>query len=246
MQMSLNEFNLVYNAFSFTIAVMGATTLFLFFGRSQVTTAFKPAVTVGGLVTLIAFYHYWRIFDSWESAYKVVNGVVTATGIPFNDAYRYVDWLLTVPLLMTELILVMKLSQSETVKKASQLAGLAALMIILGYPGEISSDPGTRWTWWGLSMIPFLVIVYQLVAGLASSVAAQPAEARGLVNSARYITLVTWSFYPIVFVLPMLGISGPEATTAVQVGYTIADILAKAGFGLYIYAIAVAKSEAAA
>ncbi|MFN8939751.1 MAG: bacteriorhodopsin-like [Acidobacteriota bacterium] len=225
---------------------MGATTLFLFFGRSQVTTAFKPAVTVGGLVTLIAFYHYWRIFDSWESAYKVVNGVVTATGIPFNDAYRYVDWLLTVPLLMTELILVMKLSHSETAKKASQLAGLAALMIIPGYPGEISSDPGTRWMWWGLSMIPFLVIVYQLVAGLASSVAAQPPEARGLVNSARYITLITWSFYPIVFVLPMLGISGPEATTAVQVGYTIADILAKAGFGLYIYAIAVAKSEAAA
>ncbi|MFN8686952.1 MAG: bacteriorhodopsin [Acidobacteriota bacterium] len=126
------------------------------------------------------------------------------------------------------------------------MAGLAALMIILGYPGEISSDPGTRWMSWGLSMIPFLVIVYQLVAGLASSVAAQPPEARGLVNSARYITLITWSFYPIVFVLPMLGISGPEATTAVQVGYTIADILAKAGFGLYIYAIAVAKSEAAA
>ncbi len=241
--MTAGQFSLVFNAFSFTLAVMGAATVFLFLGRSQVSHQYKTAVTISGIVTLIAFYHYFRIYESWQSAYVVTNGVVKATGVVFNDAYRYVDWLLTVPLLLLELILVMRLSAQETAQKGMLLSGLAALMVLLGYPGEISADPGTRWTWWALSMVPFLIIVFQLLVGLSKSIDQQPPAARGLVSAARWIILITWSFYPIVFVLPMLGVSGGTATTYVQVGYTIADILSKAAFGIYIWVIAVQKSE---
>lgn len=243
-QITFGQYSLVYNAFSFVIAAMGAATIFLFLSRSQVSMRYKSAVTVSGIVTLIAFYHYLRIFNSWDAAYTVLNGVVTVTGHPFNDAYRYVDWLLTVPLLVTELILVMRLPGNEGPKKASKLAFLAVIMVLLGYPGEISNVASTRWLWWCLSMVPFLVIQYELFVGLASSIKAQPESARGLVSSARYITVVTWLFYPIVFTLPMLGLSGASATVAVQVGYSIADVLAKAAFGIFIYTIAVRKSEA--
>jgi bacteriorhodopsin len=242
---SAAQFELVYNAFSFTIAVMGAATAFLFLNRGQVAPAYRTAVSISGLVTLIAMYHYVRIAGSWSSAFSVVNGQITATGVAFNDAYRYVDWLLTVPLLLIELILVMNLSRAETVAKATKLGTLAAVMVILGYPGEISTDPDTRWLWWSLSMIPFLVIVFDLFFGLKQSIEAQPKSARGLVSSARHVTVVSWLFYPVVFILPMIGLSGGGATTAVQVGYTIADIVAKAGFGIMIYMIAVRKSEAA-
>jgi len=95
--LTAGQFAIVYNAFSFTIAVRGAATLFLFFGRSQVAPSYRTAVTLTGLVTLIAGYHYFRIFGSWEAAYTVVNGQITKTGVAFNDGYRYVDWLLTVP-----------------------------------------------------------------------------------------------------------------------------------------------------
>ena len=244
--LSLSQYHLVTNALSFTIAVMGAATIFLFLGRSQVAAPYKTAVTISGLVTAIALYHYLRIFSSWEAAYVVSDGVVKASGTGFNDAYRYVDWLLTVPLLLLELILVMRLSAAETFQKGTTLAGLAAVMVILGYPGEVSADPGTRWFWWSLSMIPFLVIVFQLLVGLSKSIEAQPVAARGLVSSARWITLLTWSFYPIVFTLPMLGVSGGSSIVAVQVGYTIADILAKAAFGIYIWNIAMRKSESLA
>jgi len=84
-----------------------------FFGRSQVAKPYRTAVTVTALVTLVACYHYFRIFDSWVSAFTVVNGTIKPTGIAFNDAYRYVDWLLTVPLLLLELLLVMKLPQKR-------------------------------------------------------------------------------------------------------------------------------------
>jgi bacteriorhodopsin len=116
---SLNQYELVFNAFSFAIAVMGAATVFFFLGRSQVAPVYKTAITITGIVTLIAAYHYVRIFASWEASYTVMAGQVTATGIKFNDAYRYVDWLLTVPLLLIELILVMRLSPAETAAKGT-------------------------------------------------------------------------------------------------------------------------------
>jgi bacteriorhodopsin len=93
-------------------------------------------------------------------------------------------------------------------------------------------------------MIPFVIIVWQLGVGLAKSINAQPESVRELVSNARWITLATWSFYPVVFLLPNFNVRGGEAFTNVQVGYTVADILAKAAFGVYIWMIAVRKSEA--
>ncbi len=240
------QFEIVYNAFSFAIAVMGAATVFFFFGRSQVAPAYRAAITLTGLVTLIACYHYFRIFNSWEAAYTLMNGKIAPTGVSFKDGYRYVDWLLTVPLLLVELIFVMRLPRAETVAKSTKLGLLAALMVILGYPGEISTSSGTRWVWWALAMIPFLFIVYDLFIGLKQSIDAQPEAVRGMVSTARWLTIVAWCFYPLVFIFPMIGFTGGGATTAVQVGYTISDIVAKAMFGVFIYLIAVRKSEAEA
>ena len=246
MNISLSQYELVYNAFSFTIAVMGAATIFFFLGRSQVATAYKTALTLTGIVTLVACYHYFRMFESWQSAFVVVGSELSSTGVKFNDAYRYVDWLLTVPLLLIELILVMRLTRAETIAKSTKLGLLAALMIVLGYPGEIATDSGTRWLWWSASMIPFVLIVRDLFVGLKASVASQPDSVRGLVSVARLVTVLSWCFYPIVFVFPMIGFTGSGATTAVQLGYTICDIISKAAFGVLIFNIALRKSEAEA
>lgn len=244
MELSIGQYQMVANFFSLTIAAMGAATAFLWINRSQVADQYKTAVTVSGLVTFIALYHYWRIYASWDEAYQIVDGVLVATGKSFNDAYRYVDWLLTVPLLLVELILVMRLTASETVKKSIRLGGLAAIMIVLGYPGEIADAAGTRWLWWSLSMIPFLWIVYELYFGLKGAQDAQPEAAKSLVGKARFLVVASWAFYPVVFLFPMLGLDGPTANTFVQIGYSIADIVSKAVFGIVIFAIAVKKTQA--
>ena len=173
----------------------------------------------------------------------------TATGIPFNDAYRYVDWLLTVPLLLIEIVLVMKLKEEETVSKATSLAISSALMIAFGYPGESSGDPSTRWAFWSISMLPFLFIVFQLFVGLKD---AQDSEEDPAVKSqvqwACWATVISWCTYPVVYVLPMLtGSSGKsglsaEAVVAVQIGYTVSDVISKCGVGYLVYRIGLAKS----
>jgi bacteriorhodopsin len=237
-----SEFLLVYNAFSFTFASMAAATLFLWLSRSQVTPPYRTALTISGLVTAIAAYHYFRIFESWTGAYDIKNDVITATGYAFNEAYRYVDWLLTVPLLLIELVLVMKLSQKDTMSKSLSLGSAAALMIILGYPGEIAADNTTRAIWGTLSAIPFTYIMYQLFAGLSAAIASQPESVRGLVKQARLLTFASWGFYPIVYMIPYTNLGGGTVVTGVQIGYTIADLIAKVGVGILVYLIAVRKS----
>merc|ERR1712028_51285 len=189
-------------------------------------------VIISGLVTFIAAYHYMRIFNSWVEAYAwQEDGTVQATNSPFNDAYRYMDWLLTVPLLLIEIILVMKLPADESKSKATSLGVASALMIILGYPGELVTNADsldTRWSYWGGAMIPFVYIVYTLLIGLGD---ATNSESDPHVRD-------------LVYIFPMLGIKGDAIQVYIQLGYSVSDIISKCGVGLMIYQISMAKTHA--
>merc|ERR1712071_236721 len=125
------------------------------------------------------------------------------------------------------------------------MGGLAsAIMVCLGYPGEIQDDPQGRWLWWALSMLPFCFVLFQLLVGLGGATQTQPEAARGLIGQARMLTAVSWLTYPAVYIVKMSGISGATAMAAEQSGYSVADVVAKAVFGVLIWAIATAKSEA--
>merc|ERR1712004_487802 len=166
---------------------------------------YASAVFISGLVTFIAAYHYIRIFNSWVDAYQysagnVHNGALemqapTLTGVPFNDAYRYMDWLLTVPLLLIEILLVMKLDEATFSSKAWVLGVGSALMIVSGYYGElvITGDLTPRWVCWFASMAFFLYIVYELLVGLAEATSseADPAVA-GKIKTAQVMTVISW------------------------------------------------------
>ena len=241
--LSSSQFNLIYNAFSFAIAAMFGSALFFFSAQAQVGQKYRLALLVSAIVVSIAGYHYFRIFNSWSEAYSLQNGVYTLTGVPFNDAYRYVDWLLTVPLLLVETVAVLALPGTETKPLLTKLVGASILMIGLGYPGEISNDFTTRVIWGTLSTIPFVYIIYVLWVELSKSLERQPENVQGLVRSMRLLLLLSWGVYPIAYILPLIGITGTSATVGVQLGYTIADVLAKPVFGLYVFAIAVAKTK---
>merc|ERR1711988_388772 len=192
--LSTTQYDLIYNLTSLGLASMGASTAFFFLRISSFTENYRAALCFTGLVTFIAMYHYFRIFQSFEAAYtpcaviasscSTTNGLTTGcnkidyddcsrddygyspTGIAFNDAYRHVDWLLTVPLLLIEIVLVMRLPEAETFERCWKLGVFSGLMIANGYPGETSGDASTRWFFWMLSVCPFMYIVYTLFIGL--------------------------------------------------------------------------------
>merc|ERR1712141_687971 len=205
---------------------------------------------MGGLLTFIAAYHYIRIFNSWVEAYDY-RGVEQGqgpklTGVPFNDAYRYMDWLLTWALLLVEILLVMKLDDKTYSRKAWTLGVGSALMICSGYYGElvVTGDLTPRWTCWFMSMSFFLYIVYELLVGLsaATNQEADPAIA-GKIKTAQVMTVISWCTYPVVYLFPMFGINAAQAVISIQMGYCVSDVISKCGVGLVIYQISYAKSR---
>ena len=163
-------------------------------------------------------------------------------GDPFNEAYRYVDWLLTVPLLLVETIAVLALAKELRRSLLNKLVPASALMIALGYPGDVSADTGTKMIFFVLSMLPFLYILSILFGQLSKAISGQSGAVTSQVRRLRTVLLVTWCVYPVSYLMPVLGFDGANAFVGRQIGYTIADITAKCLFGLMIYQIARTKS----
>lgn len=240
------QFSTVYNALSLVIAAQLFTAIFLLISLPRVLPRYRTAITIALVVCGIAAYHYFRIFDSFNAAFTTeaaggLGDYTTTAGAAFNEGYRYVDWLLTVPLLLVELIAVLALARQMQNRLLMQLVPASILMIVLGYPGEISDDLGVRTVFGILSTLPFLFILYVLFVQLSRSLANQPEAVRGKISRLRYLLLLSWGVYPIAYLLPSLDL-GADGWVWKQVGYSIADIVAKAVYAIIIYQVARTKS----
>jgi len=221
---------LVYNALSFGTAVMLGAFVYFLTQISSVAKKYRSSVAASAVVVGIAGYHYYRIWSGWSEG-------------QVNEGYRYADWLITVPLLIVELLIVLGTSRERRRSLMTTLVPATALMVALGYPGEVSTDDGTKWLFWVLAMIPFVYILYVLVGELKAVKARESAGIASLITNATRILLVTWCVYPITYLFPVFfEYPHDGAETARQLGYTIADITSKAGYGLAILAIAKARS----
>ncbi|MCX5979871.1 MAG: bacteriorhodopsin [Chloroflexi bacterium] len=239
-------YQLVYNFMSLAIAAMGASFFFFVSARGSLKEGNRMAVTLSATVVLIAFYHYVRIFDSWVATAGVGNPGA------FNEGYRYVDWLLTVPLLVAELILVLRLDKKVESKLIQRNVLYAFLMIATGYIGELDVQTSvvldsSRTIWGAISTIFFVLILRDLFGGIDASFKKQSKEIQGIFKVLRVVLIATWGVYPIAYLLPTistsLGLTAGDGLVLKQIGYTIADILAKPGYGLLIWKIATLKNS---
>ncbi len=247
LELSSTQYDTIYNLLSLAIASLGFTGLYLVFAQRQVLPRYRNAILVSATVVFIATYHYIRIFNNFNESYESTaqggQGTYELSNTVFNEGYRYVDWFLTVPLLLVETIAVLALAKSVQRGLLFKLVPASALMIALGYPGEISADTGTRLLWGTLSTIPFLYILYLLFVEVGKALDKQPPGVASTLSKLRLLLIATWGVYPIAYLFPVLGFEGTDAFVLKQAGYTIADILAKAAFGLVIFKIAKVKSQ---
>ena len=255
MELTFLQYNIVYNLFSLTIAVMFAAGIYFVATSGRIAERYRPAMYISALIVFVAGYHYFRIFQSWDAAFELAGaggmgrgGTYTAASDHvFNEAYRYADWLLTVPLLIVELYIVTQARDAAKSARSSMTALIIAtvLMLVTGYIGETYSNEAftMRFVWGTISSVFFAYIVYRLFTDVGKAQAYLPGKASLLAGNIKWLLLLTWGFYPIVYCLPFLGLTGPGAEVAVQSGYTIADISAKAGYGLMIHHIARERTE---
>ena len=212
---------------TFWVISMGmlASTVFFFMERGSVAAAWRTSVTVAGLITGIAFIHY-----------IYMRGVWVQTG-DSPTVYRYIDWLITVPLQMVEFYLILSAVRKVSSGMFWRLLIGSLVMLCGGYLGEagyINSMLG-----FVIGMGGWIYVLYEIFSGEAGQVAAKSGN-KALTtafSALRMIVTVGWSIYPLGYVFGYL--TGGVDANSLNVIYNLADFINKIAFGLVIWAAAV-------
>ncbi len=210
-----------------------ASTVFFFLERDRVAAKWKTSLTVSGLVTLVAAVHYFYMRDVW-----------VATGST-PTVFRYIDWLITVPLLMIEFYLILSAITKVPGGVFWRLMIGTLVMLIGGYLGEAGYI--AVWPAFIAGMLGWAFILYEIFFGQAGKINAEsaPPAVRSAFNTMRLIVTVGWAIYPVGYFFGYLTGSSPESSAnALNIIYNAADVLNKIAFGLIIWSVAVSESEA--
>ncbi|MEJ6615505.1 MAG: bacteriorhodopsin-like [Crocinitomicaceae bacterium] len=222
-----------YVGFTFFVGCMAmmAASVFFFFSMNSFDKKWRTSILVSGLITFIAAVHYWYMRDYWASV---------------GDSptfFRYVDWVLTVPLMCVEFYLILKVAGAKK-SLMWKLIFLSVVMLVTGYIGETLLRDQAQ-VWGLISGIAYFAIVYEIWFGSAKKLAV---KAGGSVLQAHktlcWFVLVGWAIYPIGYMAGTPGwYDGIFGGLNLDVIYNIGDAINKIGFGLVIYNLAVAASS---
>ena len=216
-------------SFWLATAMMLAATVFFFIERDRANGKWKTSLTIAGLVTGIAFWHYMYMRGVW---------VDTKTS---PTVFRYVDWLITVPLQIIEFYIILAAVTTVRASLFWKLLISSLVMLLGGYAGEISE--AYRVSGFVVGMAGWLYIIWEIFKGEASKInekSGNPASQKAF-RTIRAIVTFGWSIYPIGYFLGYLGGGTDEGT--VNIIYNLADLVNKAAFGLAIWVAATTDSE---
>ena len=222
-----------YVGFTFFIGSMAmmAASAFFFLSLNQFDKKWRTSVLVSGLITFIAAVHYFYMRDYWNA---------------FQESptfFRYVDWVLTVPLMCLEFYLILKVAGAKQ-SLLWKMIFYSIVMLVTGYFGEtIFSDQAAMWGF--ISGVAYFLIVYEIWFGEASKLAkAASGDVLASHKILCWFVLVGRAIYPLGY---MLGTDGWYTSFlgkgSVDVAYNIADAINKIGFGLVVYNLAVKSTS---
>jgi sensory rhodopsin len=221
-----------YVAFTFFVGTMAmmAACVFFFFEMSNVDKKWRTSLLVSGLITFIAAVHYY-----YMRSYNLETGESPVF-------FRYVDWILTVPLMCVEFYLITKKAGGKT-GLLWQLIFASVVMLVTGYIGEAIYGKETQsWVWGLISGIAYFYIVYLVWFGEVATLANTAGGAvQKAVRTLGWFVLVGWAIYPIGYIAGTEGgLFGMKMFQglSMDIVYNIGDAINKIGFGLVIYALA--------
>ena len=219
-------------SFWIATAVMAAGALFFFVERSTVKASWQTSLTVAALVCFVAFWHYMYMRDVW-----------VATG-ESPTVYRYIDWLITVPMQIVEFYLILAACTAVSLGVFWKLLAGSLVMLLGGYAGETGAlDPMLGFV---VGMAGWIFIIYYIFVGEAAQIK-DSAGNENLVlafDGIKWIVTIGWAIYPIGYFMGYLG-SGVGDGTMLNTVYNLADLINKFLFGLVIWYAAMKDSGVA-
>jgi bacteriorhodopsin len=208
--------------------------------------------TVGMLLGMVYFMSKgWDVQDPEEKEFYIITiliaGIAAASYLSMFfgfgltevelidgtvlDIYwaRYADWLFTTPLLLLDIGLLAGASNRDL----GALIMVDAFMIVTGLAAALMKIPIARYTFWTISTIAMLFVLYYLVSVLGEAVSGADEDTKSTFKTLRNVILVSWSVYPVAWLVGTegLGLVGLFGETLI---FMILDLFAKIGFGFIL------------
>ena len=245
------QFDLMSTVLTIGYAAHFAGLAYFILTRKNVAPRYRSMTTMSVVVMLSAALLLLRLDISLNQAfdYDAAQGLYVLGDATYNHGFRYFNWLIDVPLLLTQSLFVLNIAKPDILGYRLKLGAAGALMVILGYIGQFYevADPFGALIWWGVAAtIPYIYFfgIFWRLTGDALDYL--PGQARSTMRTIRYLFAFSWNLYIVAYIVPMLGDFGQSAEAAVTRTYlfTIADVLSKIVYGILLGKVATARSVA--
>jgi bacteriorhodopsin len=223
--------------------VVGA--VYFVFAKDRIAPRYRTATVLSLAVMLASGLLFFRLGSSWDTAFVQQGGRMVRTGNRFDGGLRYVNWFVTVPVLLVQVLYLFDLPRREVLRLRTVLVGSGLLMVLCGWVGQFREGTDGRWLlgWGLLGTPPFVVLLAVLLPRLGAARAWLPAEAGRTAGNLRWLFLFFWGLYPVAYLLPALD-DGPTTAVAKQVLFSVADVGSKVLYGVLLAKVLRLRSAA--
>lgn len=239
------EWQLIAHILVLGFASQAAGLVYFLTTMRDLAPRYRIASVLGSIVMVSAFLLLFAQSQSWQNTFVLQNDVFVRGEGLFSNGFRYLNWLIDVPLLLLQLVVILGLASASSRRLAVTFVGSGVAMIVLGYIGQFfeTSNLTALWIWGAISTVFYLVLLYLAWTEIGKALPRMPASAAGTMKAIRWIFIVFWTFYPVAYIIPAFAATAGGAV-ARQFLFTIADIVAKVIYGVLITKVAVDLSRA--
>jgi hypothetical protein len=253
------EFELVSHILSLGYAVMAAGLLYFMLTIRQNLQKYRMSNILSVVVSISALLLLFFQQQSWVDAYTPVleSGLVVGyeSNGTFSNGFRYLNWMIDVPNLLTQILFVAAISGKAFRKYWRDFTLYGMLMIVTGYIGQFY-EPGRPvgsdvllWLVWGaISTVFYVFILITMIKVIDQG--AENMKTSSMVGLFKFIKpwfLITWTIYPVAYLMPALLGGGIDSLVVVsqQILYTIADVTSKIVYGIMLNTVSTFLSQEA-
>jgi bacteriorhodopsin len=235
---------IIANVLTLGYAAQAAGLVYFLATQNSIAPRYRLSSVLSAVVMASAFLELFQLFQNWNNAFVFTDGVWRLGNDAFSNGFRYMNWSIDVPMLLLQLVIVLGLTRGRAVSYGTQFIIGGLLMIYTGYIGQFYEVNDQIWLWiWGAISTVFYIYVLFVVWRMISQHAGNlPDTVEGMMRNIRWYILITWTLYPIAYIIPAIWPTAWGAVTR-QIIFTIADISTKVIYGAILSYIARKRSE---
>ncbi len=241
---SIVEYQIVAQVLVLGFAAMAGGFVYFIATYRNVAPRYQVASILGAIVMVSAFLLLLAQSLIWQNTFVLESGSYVRGDGVFSNGFRYLNWLIDVPMLLLQLVVILGISGLAARRLSFGFVGAGVAMILLGYVGQFyeATNVTALWVWGALSTVFYLILLYLTWTQIEKSIQILPQPAVGTMKAIRWIFIIFWTFYPIAYIIPAVWPTAAGVVTR-QIIFTTADIVSKVIYGVLITKVAMDISQ---